>query len=604
MGVFQDVLVSFVFSVFVYQLYFCYSSLHLKPSVVQRSLSTLGWSSIYFFLFLSAILFASNQEIFLRLHTALSYSLTLSGLKGFTVSSFFSQVTIFQWVYLLSPLCVFALLQHYKKTNASFYFSISMLLLIVMTTVFNWDTFTRQVRLFHFVGNAETYPYRLKSNPYQTVVYGLLATPNNPYIKMNETVTNIQAKSIALLDPAFVSTQERPALLKVSDVKKQWNVVFIILESTAMEYVFDKNYVGRIPMPYLKQLADNGVLFENNFSTGNSSIQGVFSLLSGNYPYFNRGLFEISKDNVVPSLIKGLDSTYAKFMVHPSTQGHYMPSGFVRSSNISLYEKEDLPEKHLPKLEFSWFVNESDGIDFFIDKMKATTGPFFGIYFSGAPHYPYYDYGAKWQIANNIGLEIDRYYNNLFMLDAQLKRVVSALSETGKLDNTIIAIVGDHGEGFGQHPENWKHTTSLHIQQVHVPIVIYQPSLLSPQRVDTLTSSIGLMPTIMNMLDAPFDEKWVQGESWLKAVPKQHYVFMAGSRGQRFSSIDATSKMKLMLNLQTADCRVYDLNVDAGENHPLSCETHNKQLKDLVRFYQYQQKMMLGYNGQLLQKMH
>jgi arylsulfatase A-like enzyme len=75
---------------------------------------------------------------------------------------------------------------------------------------------------------------------------------------------------------------------------------------------------------------------------------------------------------------------------------------------------------------------------------------------------------------------------------AQLKRL-------GLSDRTIVIILSDHGEEFGEHG-GMGHGRTLHQEVLRVPLVIAAPGLLAPTQVITPTSLLDLAPTVLELL--------------------------------------------------------------------------------------------------------
>ncbi len=76
-----------------------------------------------------------------------------------------------------------------------------------------------------------------------------------------------------------------------------------------------------------------------------------------------------------------------------------------------------------------------------------------------------------------IDLELarDAYDDCILALDTSLGQLFDSLLHRGILDNTIVIVTADHGEGFGLHNQ-YAHGASLYRSEVHVPLIIYDPS--------------------------------------------------------------------------------------------------------------------------------
>jgi len=68
----------------------------------------------------------------------------------------------------------------------------------------------------------------------------------------------------------------------------------------------------------------------------------------------------------------------------------------------------------------------------------------------------------------------DCYDDCIRSLDNELRRLFSALFERGMLDNTVVIVTADHGEGFGEH-NLWVHAESLYLPELHVPLIMMTP---------------------------------------------------------------------------------------------------------------------------------
>ncbi len=175
-------------------------------------------------------------------------------------------------------------------------------------------------------------------------------------------------------------------------------------------------------------------------------------------------------------------------------------------------------------------------IDFLITRLESAREPFLGIYWSFIPHFPYSDYGPEFRILPGVTKQ-QAYYNNLRTLDSQLQRVYEHLVKTGLADRTLLVFVGDHGEAFGQHPHVWAHTFGIYSEMFRVPMLFWQPKLISPQVIKFPTSHVDVVPTLLDILGFPYDESRFQGESVLRGTPRRKYIFTMDAHCEYISAI-------------------------------------------------------------------
>ncbi len=79
-------------------------------------------------------------------------------------------------------------------------------------------------------------------------------------------------------------------------------------------------------------------------------------------------------------------------------------------------------------------------------------------------------------------------------LDQSLGRLLDGLERRQALDETIIVVVGDHGEHFGE-DGRFDHRWSVHQALLHVPLVVHGPGLAA-ERVKEPVSTMGLFGTL------------------------------------------------------------------------------------------------------------
>jgi choline-sulfatase len=116
-------------------------------------------------------------------------------------------------------------------------------------------------------------------------------------------------------------------------------------------------------------------------------------------------------------------------------------------------------------------------------------------------HYfdPHHAYNEHPGVTGKFGRDpVDRYDGEIAFTDAHLGRVLDRLSDTGLFDETVIAILADHGEEFGDHGGRY-HGVSLFNEVERVPLAIRVPGLL-PRRVTATVSVVDFMPTVLDLL--------------------------------------------------------------------------------------------------------
>ena len=92
------------------------------------------------------------------------------------------------------------------------------------------------------------------------------------------------------------------------------------------------------------------------------------------------------------------------------------------------------------------------------------------------------------------------YVGAIGFIDFQLSRVINFLDEGGLLDNTVVVVVGDHGESLGEHGEA-SHGLFIYESVMRVPMIIRAPfANMQGRRVSDTVRIVDVMPTVLDLL--------------------------------------------------------------------------------------------------------
>ncbi|MDY0062184.1 MAG: sulfatase [Myxococcota bacterium] len=113
------------------------------------------------------------------------------------------------------------------------------------------------------------------------------------------------------------------------------------------------------------------------------------------------------------------------------------------------------------------------------------------------PHDPYRHHGAA-DLPSFGERPVDRYDEELALVDREVGRLVKALEDRGLLQTTVFALTADHGEEFGEHGGR-AHFGKLYDELVRIPLLVLAPGV-EPRRVQTPASLLDLLPTFFDLL--------------------------------------------------------------------------------------------------------
>jgi len=105
------------------------------------------------------------------------------------------------------------------------------------------------------------------------------------------------------------------------------------------------------------------------------------------------------------------------------------------------------------------------------------------------------------------------YDGTIRQMDAELERVLTTLEDRGSLEDTLVVITSDHGEGFGE-PSRIRpdarvaaHGAGIHEVLTHVPLVVQFPKQDDGDRVDEPASLTEFPSVVHDVLDADADQR-------------------------------------------------------------------------------------------------
>jgi len=102
------------------------------------------------------------------------------------------------------------------------------------------------------------------------------------------------------------------------------------------------------------------------------------------------------------------------------------------------------------------------------------------------------------------------YYAMITHMDAQIGRVIQALKDSGRYDDTIIVLAGDNGLAVGCHGLMGKQNVYEH--SVHVPLIFSGPGIPQGETRDAFCYVYDIFPTLCDMAKLPTPAT-VDGES-------------------------------------------------------------------------------------------
>ncbi|MBB2271899.1 cardiolipin transport protein PbgA [Escherichia sp. 94.0001] len=329
-----------------------------------------------------------------------------------------------------------------------------------------------------------------------------------------------QRRLIEQGNPDAVSVQYPLSELRYRDMGTGQNVLLITVDGLNYSR-FEKQ------MPALAGFAEQNISFTRHMSSGNTTDNGIFGLFYGISPSFMDGILSTR--------------TPAALITALNQQGYQL--GLFSSDGFTspLYRQALLSDFSMPSVRTqSDEQTATQWINWLGRYAQEDNRWFSWVSFNGT------------NIDDSNQQAFARKYSRAAgNVDDQINRVLNALRDSGKLDNTVVIITAGRGIPLSEEEEtfNWSHG---HLQ---VPLVIHWPGTPA-QRINALTDHTDLMTTLMQRLlhvSTPASE-YSQGQD-LFNPQRRHYWVTAADKD---TLAITTPKKTLVLN-NNGKYRTYNL---------------------------------------------
>jgi arylsulfatase A-like enzyme len=387
---------------------------------------------------------------------------------------------------------------------------------------------------------------------------------------------------------------------------KHCNVVMVVMES-----------VGSLPLghygsphdttPQLTRLAERGLTFDRIYASQpytSNAIAGIFCSL---YPWHGwRSLPRRSPDLEVTGLGNVIQSRgYRTALLHTGDMRYDNEKRFLELHGFEEVHdvwtlKSLLPERgaeadtpgetpgmhlHLPDqlllpAALHW-----------IDSDRSQ--PFFLTLWTIQTHHPYFAEPSRESFTPHDP-EQDRYLNAIRVSDRLIGDLMCELDARGLADSTLLVVLGDHGEAFGEHGHRG-HSKTIHEEELRVPLVMISPRLSTrPQRLPVLGQQVDIAPTIVDLLGIGAPADW-QGRSLFAAERSNRVYMFTAFHHYLFGVIDGD--WKYVYNATSGRRQLFNLASDPGERRDLLSHWSERPPQDLhgrLASWVYFQNQYLG----------
>ncbi len=345
------------------------------------------------------------------------------------------------------------------------------------------------------------------------------------------------------------------------------NVLLITLDTVRADRVGCYGY-PRARTPNLDALATRGVRFERAYAAVPYTLPAHASILTGLYPPAH-GL-HVNFQGSLPLEAKPVAEAFqaagyrsAAFVACGVLDRRFgLARGFelyddLHDRPLSAASQVERPGNEVTQAALKWLG-------------QSSPKPFFAWVH-------YYDAHDPYEPPEGFRDFKDPYDGEIAFVDAQVGQLVSTLERLGKLGNTWIVAVADHGEAFGEHGE-FGHGLLVYDPTMRVPLIFAGPApIASGVTVRGPVSQVDIAPTLLTLLGGASQDGF-EGRSLLSelhgeetpgrsALLESEHSLRAYDWAPLYGIVSGDWKF-----IQAPRQELYDLPRDPGEEHDLAPE--------------------------------
>lgn len=323
------------------------------------------------------------------------------------------------------------------------------------------------------------------------------------------------------------------------------NLIFITAEA------FSDIAIDPVYTPTLYKLASEGYYFNNFYNPvwGTSTLDGEYVNMQGLIPKPGVWSMRESANNYLPFTLgnqfKGLGYNTNAFHNHSI----YFYNRDISHPNLG-YEFKGQGREYF--FDETWPESDLEMIDkttweFLTPDKDGNIAPFHTYYLTVSGHLAYNFYGNHMAMRNEplvrdmeLSEPCKAYMATQIELDKALELLLYRLGEAGALENTVIAIAGDHypyGLSKEQIGEFKGHPIDEEYELYKNAFIIWTPGM-EGKKIDKLCSNMDILPTMLNLFGIDYDSRLLMGKDifsdsdCLVVFKDKNWISAKGTRSQ------------------------------------------------------------------------
>lgn len=286
------------------------------------------------------------------------------------------------------------------------------------------------------------------------------------------------------------------------------NIVIVIMESMSAAKMGIHGNQDKLT-PFLDSLSKSSYYFENTYTAGIHTFNGIFSTLFSYPALFKQHPMKessILKYRGIATSTKKHNYSSIYFTTHDGQFDNV--EGFLLANDFEqVVSKKDYPAE---KVKTTLGVPDDFMFEFSIPKLNELSQkgkPFLSVFMTASDHGPYYLPEYFKPKNTDIKKQIVEY------ADYSLQKFMQLSSQQPWYENTLFVFVADHGAPLSA-------LYDLSLDYNHSPLIFYQPTMIHEAKVfSNMAGQIDVFPSIMGLLKIPFENNTLGINLFAEARP-------------------------------------------------------------------------------------
>lgn len=344
------------------------------------------------------------------------------------------------------------------------------------------------------------------------------------YFKFYKTLPTEQANQ--LLQQAFHQGQPElkfvqnamptAHLIQPSAAPLQKNIVLISIESLGADFV--ESFGGKAGLtPNLDRFAKEGLTFDQLYATGLRTVRGLEALTLSLPPTPGHAV-PTRQHNTGLQTLGGVlkQNGYAPFYIYGGYSYFDNMENFFTGNGYQVVDRTDVATTDIHH-ETIWGIADEDILHHaisVINKQVAGGQKVFAHIMTTSNHRPFTYPEGRIDIPSGSGRDGAVKYT-----DWAIGNFMQEASQQPWFKDTLFVFVADHtSHGRGR--------TDLPPENYRIPMIIYAPAFIQPQKITYLASQIDVAPTILGLMNIPYLSEFYGQDIRLAGATNQR-AFMA-----------------------------------------------------------------------------